>query len=202
MPSIVYYLACTFPLLIEQFMQYRSQGGIRLVRSIFIGSSNGCAEIVFRQSSSASTVERKQPAPYIRICVPELGLIWHPFSVASVYDDDKRNEFRILFRQQGQFTRSLYQRLQNKERPPSILVDAYYFGSNWMQDALQHDTVMIVAGGVGIVPFLSLLHRLYERAKSLAASSRDMMQTQTGHARDQYSAGWGCFGCRRSVYAA
>merc|ERR1712176_1674084 len=166
MPSIVYYIACSSPVLVQHLSKWLStRGAIRLVRTSFIGRSNGCAEIVFGQSLQAAIRERKQPAPYVRICVPEISLVWHPFSVASAYNDNKRNEWRILFRQQGRFTKELYRRLQDKKKPPSILVDAYYFGSNWIEDALQHDTVLIVAGGVGIVPFLSLVHRLYNHTR-------------------------------------
>jgi hypothetical protein len=51
----------------------------------------------------------------------------------------------------------------NKEEasPPNVLVDAFYpEGSHWLPMAGNHDCLLMVAGGVGIVPFLSFLPSL------------------------------------------
>jgi hypothetical protein len=61
--------------------------------------------------------------------------------------------------------------------PPSrcmMQVDSYYAGSfNWIDRAMKsHDEILLVAGGVGIVPFLEFLPSLQQRIKIDTASIR------------------------------
>lgn len=47
--------------------------------------------------------------------------------------------------------------------PPVVLLDGLYPAEHrWHRNSLSHDTVLLVAGGVGIVPFLPLLSELRE----------------------------------------
>lgn len=50
---------------------------------------------------------------------------------------------------------------------PKILLDGLYGSSNQLQQALCHETVVIVAGGVGIVSFISLLSLLQTELRKL-----------------------------------
>ena len=52
--------------------------------------------------------------------------------------------------------------------PPLIQVDSYYAGSfDWVSKAmLSHDQILLVAGGVGIVPFLEFLPSLQQRIQT------------------------------------
>jgi len=136
----------------------------------------------------ASVVENAESGLYVRICVPEISLMWHPFTVAST-DPTK---LKILFRKYGTFTTKLYKRLRevgdadgigigienedaiqinrrNKSTgastrlPPIILVDAYYGGGvDWANRVFEHNNVLLIAGGIGVTPFLSLLSLLHQ----------------------------------------
>ena len=58
---------------------------------------------------------------------------------------------------------------------PLILVDGFYSGtSDWIANALNHDVVLIAAGGIGVTPFLTLLPMLLkEFSPSLYNDSDD-----------------------------
>ena len=59
--------------------------------------------------------------------------------------------------------------------PHDIMVDSFYAGSyDWVNSAMTHDKILLVAGGVGIVSFLDFLPSLQERiqADSAAASTK------------------------------
>ena len=50
---------------------------------------------------------------------------------------------------------------------PLILVDGFYSGtSDWIANALNHDVVLIAAGGIGVTPFLTLLPMLLKEFSS------------------------------------
>eukprot|EP00548_Thalassiothrix_antarctica_P009728 CAMPEP_0194156882 /NCGR_PEP_ID=MMETSP0152-20130528/69905_1 /TAXON_ID=1049557 /ORGANISM="Thalassiothrix antarctica, Strain L6-D1" /LENGTH=126 /DNA_ID=CAMNT_0038864885 /DNA_START=243 /DNA_END=620 /DNA_ORIENTATION=+ len=124
--------------------------------------------MVFTQTNAARDIERSRVAPYVRLCVPSISLLWYPFTVASKQDDV--GKLRIIFRKYGYFTSNLWKRLQEEEEegrnggintttgvvkpPPTILVDAYYCGPDWLTSAFQHDVVMMITGGIGVTPFL------------------------------------------------
>ena len=105
--------------------------------------------MVISQSTHVAFVKHCQAAPFVRICVPEISLLWYSFTVAST-PEKKNPKLKILFRKYGYFTTKLYQRLNNKQNgpPPTILIDGFYFGPGWAVSALQHDAVLIATGGV------------------------------------------------------
>ena len=64
-----------------------------------------------------------------------------------------------------------------------ILFDSYYAGSyNWVDNAItSHDKILIVAGGVGIVPFLTFLPSLNRRIQaSQVVTSEDQVANPIG----------------------
>jgi len=189
LPTILYYVACTTPTIVQMAASYFIDGGSCLLETKFLAKSGGCAEMILpKDRFGASVVENAESGLYVRICVPEISLMWHPFTVAST---DPTN-LKILFRKYGTFTTKLYKRLRevgdadgigmgfenedaiqinrrNKSSapstrlPPIILVDAYYGGGvDWATRVLEHDNVLLVAGGIGVTPFLSLLSLLHQ----------------------------------------
>ena len=109
--------------------------------------------------------------------------------------DDAMNTISVLLRPSGSFTENLTKKLfpnyrndetTNQEStddsmsrpligtslPCTIQVDSYYAGSfHWVDRAMKsHDEILLVAGGVGIVPFLEFLPSLQQRIKMDTAS--------------------------------
>jgi predicted ferric reductase len=110
-------------------------------------------------------------ARHVRVCVPSISHLWHPFSVFS--PPHQRDRLNFIFRSYGSFTQSLAERLSavalgdedeagcSTEKYPLILIDGIYDIPDRMRQALDHDIVCIVAGGIGIVSYLDMLLQLH-----------------------------------------
>jgi len=172
-PGLIYYLACSTPIVVQQFANYFLDRGTILKRTRIISKSNGCLEMVFATTSMRHGYVIA-PA-YVRICVPEISIMWHPFTIphtTTIEGGSDREELKLLIRRYGYFTTALYKRLQQESTgPPTILVDGYYQGSDWATSALKHDTVLLVAGGIGVTPMLPLLELLYRHIRDAAEES-------------------------------
>jgi len=75
---------------------------------------------------------------------------------------------KVIFRAYGPFTRKLFVALTSSEATsyPRVVVNGIRSGSNQWQHALQHDTIIIFAGGVGIVSYITLLSSMASLSKS------------------------------------
>lgn len=186
LPGILYYLACSMPFVVQQAAQWGLDGGTSLRSARILAKSNGCMELVF---AGQQTQQEKVAAPaYIRICVPEISMMWHPFTIPHAlsidaaagvvannnnnggdgnHDEGRNPELKLLLRRYGYFTTKLYKRLSNGDptKPPTILVDGYYHGPDWLNSALRHDTILLVSGGIGVTPMLTLLQLLFDATK-------------------------------------
>ena len=169
MPSMIYYLCTTSPVLIQSISSYfldSGGGGVQLLEFTVLAKSNGCCEMVLAvDPTSNGALDLLPAAPYVKICIPELSLMSYPFTVARLEND----RLYILFRQYGYFTRQLRNRLwllqqdddddSSRPRSPTILVDGFYSNSSdWSRT--EHDVLLLVSGGVGVTPMLSTLSKI------------------------------------------
>jgi|AntRauTorckE5430_2_1112549.scaffolds.fasta_scaffold02242_4 predicted ferric reductase len=162
--SIIYYFALSTPVLVKSIQNYM-EGGTLMINAAAIPDSRGCVEMTFKYSehrSKAMEALRLTCGSYVRLKVPEISSIWHPFTVfASASTPD---ELRIIFRVSGSFTTNLSNRLagstSTRHQYPKVLVDGMYGNQNQLKHAFSHETVFIVAGGVGIVTYISLLQSI------------------------------------------
>ena len=132
-PNIIYYLAPTVSVWMQQFLAARQQnqrtkGGKRLVplRSVTeIANSNGCFLLRLSapepagptsRSGSTTTVGEPHVGAVCKICLPELSAIWHPF---STWPDAETGDWLVLIRSTGPFTQALVRRLRDAARVPA-----------------------------------------------------------------------------------
>jgi len=80
---------------------------------------------------------------------------YHPFSVCSV--DSFASTFTILFRSSGPFTRSLAQSTR-------CVVEGFHGSTDRLQQMHARQQVFLVAGGIGITPFVHMLQALARQA--------------------------------------
>jgi Ferric reductase like transmembrane component/FAD-binding domain len=160
MPSLIYYLASTSPTLVQALASYR-RGGHKIVKVIDLGGSNGenCIEVHVETDAMTDAALTREPCSYIKLCVPSISMVWHPFTVFRYSKDPKT--VRILFRPAGPFTTQLAQKLVATPRP-IVILDGLYSVGNHAIHAMTHDHVLIVTGGVAITPFLSLIPNLLD----------------------------------------
>jgi predicted ferric reductase len=161
-PSIIYYLASTMPTLI-QALASRFRGGVKIRKVILVPNSGGCVELHLEAHDTTLCKLENDPCSYVKVCVPKISLVWHPFDVYRGCD----NTIRFLFRPVGPFTTQFSQYLLESHTRPVTLVDGLYCGANKCQEALQHDCVTIVAGGVAITPFLTFLPALFKELRNI-----------------------------------
>jgi ferredoxin-NADP reductase len=166
-PSLVYYLASTMPVLVQAAAS-RFRGGLKIIEVVNIPDAGGCTEVRVACDTTASQILGDEPCMYVKLCVPKISLIWHPFTVYKHLDDPKT--VRFLFRPIGPFTTKLAESVMGGADLPVTLMDGFYRGANRCDDACGHDHVTIVAGGVAITPFLSMIPALLVR---IAASNEE-----------------------------
>jgi predicted ferric reductase len=165
-PSVTCYLASTAPTLV-QALASRFRGGVKVRQIVPVEDGGGCVEVHFEAHPTANAALNRDPCQFIKVCVPTISLIWHPFDVYKSYSaadgtpDD--GTVRFVFRPVGPFTKDLAKRLTSNAERPIVLVDGFYRGSDKAELALQHDCVTMVAGGVGLSPYLTLLPALLSR---------------------------------------
>jgi len=159
-PSIFYYCASTLPTLVQAAKSY-VQGGTVISHAEHIPDSGDCVEICLLLDPAAFpdsvTALQTTSTQYVRICVPSVSPLFHPFTIYSKPGD--RSCIRIIFRCYGSFTHGFSDKLRLPQRP-KILVDGYYSGADRLTQALSHDTVVMVAGGIGIVSYMSMIYLL------------------------------------------
>jgi Ferric reductase NAD binding domain len=131
----------------------------------FLIPSGGRVEVHLDAHETASAVLDREPCQFGKLCVPKISLDWHPFGVFQGRAPDGKADGtdRILIRPVGPFTKALAERLTSQVERPVTLVDGFYVGSDKAELAMQHDCVTIVAGGVALSPFLTLIPALLDR---------------------------------------
>jgi predicted ferric reductase len=173
-PSILYYVASTVPVLVRLFRSYVSENGVKLVYAIDLsclntttsdGTMRSCLSITFEVDGEAARQYR--PGQYVKLSVPSISGISHPFTVNPVLSRSKpANQMRIIFRATGPFTRGLSKSVldpaatasrESTALAPLMVMDGFYGQSNLVEKVFGYDVAVIVAGGVGITPYLSLV---------------------------------------------
>lgn len=175
-PGILFYVASTVPVLVRLFRSFVSENGVKLVSATDLsclntttpdGNMRSCMSITFEVGDEAA--RQYKPGQYVKLSVPSISGISHPFTVNPVLSRNKQasNQMRLIFRATGQFTRSLSKSIldptasASSERTvlaPHMVMDGFYGQSNnLVEKVLGYDVAVIVAGGVGITPYLSLV---------------------------------------------
>lgn len=154
-------------------------------------------------SSSPSTQYGLSPLglQHVKICVPSYSkLMWHPFTVykpLNISSNNNSNRLNFIFRTYGPFTKSLSEKLkldknfdknsnsdddnisndtkeEQKQNFPVMLMNGYHGGPNRIEQALSHQTVCIIAGGIGIVSYLDMLVILSQMTKNTTSPLKNV----------------------------
>jgi len=161
-PSLIYYFASNVPHIMEWLYRW-AKGGSSISKVVDIPDSGDCVELSLRMSDQTSSALCGR---YIRLDVPSISAKSHPFSFFTHVDHP--GELKVIFRAYGPFTRKLLVALTSPEATsyPRVVVNGIRSGSNQWNHALQHDTIIIFAGGVGIVSYITLLSSMASLSKS------------------------------------
>jgi hypothetical protein len=121
-------------------------------------------------------LQRYQPGMYVYVSVPEISCVSHPVTINMVPKNNQPKQLRIIFRQVGPWTRALGKQILTSP----MFVSGYNGCPNRVAQVLQHDVSVIVAAGIGITPYLSLLSSvlLAQQNNSLYGSEKTTTTTQ------------------------
>jgi predicted ferric reductase len=161
--SLLYYLACSVPGWIEsRSLCRKSEQRIQIVSvqnlQGAMGRQRPCLAVTIAASEVA--IQRYQPGMYVYVSVPEISLVSHPVTINTVPNQPK--QLRIMFRQVGPWTRALGKHISTSP----MFVSGFYGCPNRVAQVLQHDVSVIVAAGIGITPYLSLLSEVLQKSQS------------------------------------
>ncbi|XP_037486618.1 ferric reduction oxidase 2-like isoform X1 [Triticum dicoccoides] len=177
-----------------RFLQSRAR--IRLVSSRLLPS--GAVELNFDKSPSkqrrypckegyeATTVTdnfvadlRYNPTSTLFVNVPCVSrLQWHPFSVTSSSSLEP-DTLSVVIKNRGGWTQKLYETVSSL--PPSgghlgVSVEGPYSPAAGVTSFLGHDSLVMISGGIGITPFISVIRELvYQSSVAETASTPKLL---------------------------
>lgn len=147
----IYYTACSFPGFWKRFQQPPTR--LVSVQPIDDGGERPCVALTFAATDSA--LRKFRPGLYVNVSVPVVSNLSHPFTVNRTGE-----HLQVIFRCTGPFTNALAKRLVTENARPDVFVSGYHGCAHRIQQLAQHDVVVLIAGGIGVTTYLSLLQQL------------------------------------------
>jgi len=167
-PALILWSSTTLPVLLDSFW-CRGPADLVRVDTIASSSEDRPIHILTFQVTGRELDHQVQAGHYLQLRVPTLSHLAHPFSIVSMPTERKDTSsstthtycLRIIFRSVGPFTTNLgkYIRSGTNTAPvviPRVRIELPY-GTALLPRILVYEKVKLVAGGVGITAFLSLL---------------------------------------------
>ncbi|KHN26943.1 ferric reduction oxidase 2-like [Glycine soja] len=100
------------------------------------------------------------PTSVMFINVPSISkLQWHPFTVTS-NSNLERDKLSVVVKGEGTWTKKLYQMLSTPSTIDRLAVSVEGPYGPASTNYLRHDTLVMVSGGSGITPFISIIREL------------------------------------------
>ncbi|XP_068330740.1 ferric reduction oxidase 2-like [Pyrus communis] len=152
--------------LIDRFLRFlQSQRRIRLVSARVLPCE--VVELNFSKSPGLNY----SPTSMVFVNVPGISkLQWHPFSVtsSSKFDLDKLS---VVIKSEGNWSQKLYQELSSSQPADrrQVSVEGPYGPAS--SNMLRHDTIVMVSGGSGITPLISVIRELLFEANNLGGKA-------------------------------
>lgn len=173
-PSLLYYAATSLPTYLENRFKSRNDGVkiLSVERIPCLPNSKKDVDITTTHyisltlEATALAVQNFRPGYYVQVKAPQISSISHPFTVNTVPGKD--NQLRVIFKALGRFTSDLSNKLQEATLEqqtaslPKLHINGYLGTPNRLREVLRHDLVVLVAGGIGITPYLTLLQQLHQ----------------------------------------
>lgn len=177
-PSLLYYASTSIPTYVQNWMQRSAHDeGTRLLSISKIPcpaptrSDAAVWDVVFECTREA--YGQFIPGQNCMLHVPQISAVAHPFTANKVHGYNDR--LRLLIRETGSFTKQLGKCLDEHHRQsvfksddelesqlpsaqiPLLHISGFYGVTHRINQLRIHDNVIIIAGGIGITPYLSLL---------------------------------------------
>ncbi|KAJ4887834.1 Ferric reduction oxidase 4 [Raphanus sativus] len=112
------------------------------------------------------------PTSILFLDVPSISKFqWHPFTITSNSNLEK-DTLSVVIRRQGSWTQKLYTHIASSLDSLEISTEGPY-GPNSLD--LRHDSLILVSGGSGISPFISIIRELIFQAQNHSTKIPDVL---------------------------
>ncbi|GKB64435.1 ferric reduction oxidase 2, partial [Tanacetum coccineum] len=148
--------------MIDRFLRFlQSKGNVRLISSRVLPCET--LELNFSKSQGLSFT----PTSIIFVNVPSISKAqWHPFTISSSSNLEPE-KLSVMIKGEGSWSKKLYQILSspNPVNQLDVCVEGPYgpISTNF----LRHDMLVMVSGGSGITPFISIFRELVFTTETL-----------------------------------
>lgn len=150
-PSLLYYAATSAPVVIERSRSKTQIHSMQRIHDRGGRDARPCVALTINATERA--VLSYASGQYVKVSAPMISHISHPFTINKV--PGKPKQLRIIFRVTGNFTHQLAEQIQHQRMP--LYIEGYFGTQLRLTQILQHDIVVIVAGGIGITSYLGVL---------------------------------------------
>ncbi|XP_057454671.1 ferric reduction oxidase 2-like isoform X2 [Lotus japonicus] len=140
--------------LVDRFLRFlQSSSQVRLVSARVLPCE--AVELNFSKGHGLTY----NPTSVMFINVPSISKMqWHPFTVSS-NSNLEPEKLSVVIKSEGTWTQKLYQQLSTSTIDRlGVSVEGPYGPASF--NYLRHDTLMLVSGGSGITPFISIIREL------------------------------------------
>ncbi|KAG5538334.1 hypothetical protein RHGRI_019058 [Rhododendron griersonianum] len=151
---------------IDRYLRFlQSRQSVRLVSARVLPYET--LELNFSKSRDLSYT----PTSMIFINVPSVSkLQWHPFTISS-NSNLEPNNLSVIIKNEGSWTKKLYQMLSSPSPLDHLRVCVEGPHGPASTHFLRHDMLVMVSGGSGIAPFISIIRELIFAATTLKSKT-------------------------------
>ncbi|KAF2596239.1 hypothetical protein F2Q68_00012376 [Brassica cretica] len=156
-----------FLFFIDRYLRFlQSTKRSRLVSARILPSDN--LELTFSKTPGLQYT----PTSILFLHVPSISkLQWHPFTITSNSNLEK-DTLSVVIRRQGTWTQKLYTHLSSSIDSLEVSTEGPY-GPNSLD--LRHDSLILVSGGSGVTPFISVIRELIFQAQNQSTKIPDVL---------------------------
>ncbi|KAG5565882.1 hypothetical protein RHGRI_001708 [Rhododendron griersonianum] len=157
--------------LVDRFLRFlQSRRGIRLVSARVLPCE--AVELNFSKSRGLSYT----PTSIMFMNVPGISKMqWHPFTISSSSNLEPE-KLSVIIKSEGSWSKKLYQMLSSPNSSVDHLdvsIEGPYGPVS--TDFLRHETIMMVSGGSGITPFISIIRDLIFLTETLKCKTPQIL---------------------------
>ncbi|XP_073138100.1 ferric reduction oxidase 2-like [Henckelia pumila] len=160
-----------FLFMIDRYLRFlQSRRGVRLVSARILP----CETVELNLSKSIGL--NYTPTSIIFLNLPNISkLQWHPFTItsSSSLESDKLS---VMIKGEGKWSKKLYQILSSGSAPVDRLdvsVEGPYGPAS--TDFLRHDVLVMVSGGSGVTPFISIIRELIHTSQTMKLKTPEIL---------------------------
>ncbi|XAR63032.1 Ferric-chelate reductase (NADH) [Bertholletia excelsa] len=156
--------------LLDRFLRFlQSRGRCQLVSARVLPGST--LELTFSKSRALSYT----PTSIIFINVPSISkLQWHPFTISSSSNLEPER-LSLVIKKEGSWTNKLYQMLSSPSTIDHLDVSVEGPYGPVSTHFLRHDMLVMVSGGSGIAPFISIIKELIFTSSTLKTKTPQLL---------------------------